>query len=351
MTQVLRLEHGADRERIIGEAGRVLAHGGLCAFPTETVYGLAANRDNAAAVARLSGVKRREPGKHYTLMLADKQDLPRNVAKIPLAARKVVMRFWPGPLTIVFGDEGEEGIGIRVPASATAREIIRKAGVPALVTSANVSGQAPPTDAAMVLAALDGQIDLLVDEGETRLKEPSTVVMFRSGRWEVLREGLISHDMIAKQTLVMILFVCTGNSCRSPLAEVICRKLIAEKLECSMDELEGYGYTVLSAGTEAMPGMHASEEARITARDYGCSLADHTTRPLTDKLARDADRIYAMTMSHLRAIEKILPEAGAKVSMLADNDIPDPIGGGVEDFRKCAEKIEAALKNVLDKVL
>ena len=203
----------------------------------------------------------------------------------------------------------------------------------------------------MVLAALDGRIDLLVDEGETRLKEPSTVVRFRSGRWEVLREGLISRDMIAKQAQVMILFVCTGNSCRSPLAEVICKKLIAEKLECSMDELEEYGYTVLSAGTEALPGMHASEEARITARDYGCSLADHTTRPLTEKLVRDADRVYAMTMGHLRSIEKTLPEASEKVSMLADNDVPDPIGGGIDDFRKCAEKIEAALKNALDKVL
>ena len=351
MTRVLRLEPGADRERVIGEAGGVLARGGLCAFPTETVYGLAVNRDAPAAVARLGEVKRRAPEKHYTLMLADKQDVPRHVSKVPLAARKVIQRFWPGPLTIVFGDEGEEGLGVRVPASATAREIIRKAGVPALVTSANISGQAPPTDAAMVLAALDGRIDLLVDEGETRLKEPSTVVRFRSGRWEVLREGLISRDMIAKQAQVMILFVCTGNSCRSPLAEVICKKLIAEKLECSMDELEEYGYTVLSAGTEALPGMHASEEARITARDYGCSLAVHTTRPLTEKLVRDADRVYAMTMGHLRSIEKTLPEASEKVSMLADNDVPDPIGGGIDDFKKCAEKIEAALENALDKVL
>ena len=351
MTRILKLEPGADRERIIDDAARVLAQGGLCAFPTETVYGLAANRRIPAAVARLDAAKGRDPGKHYTLMLADKQDLGRYVAKVPIIARKVIGRFWPGPLTIVFGDEGNDGLGIRVPASQTAREIVRKANSPALVTSANKSGEAPATNAQQVLAALDGVIDLLVDEGETRLKEPSTVVKFRTGRWKVLREGLISTDMIAKQTQVLILFVCTGNSCRSPLAEVICKRLLSDKLDCPPESLEGIGYTVLSAGTEAIPGQHASEEARIAARDYDCSLAEHTTRPVTEKLIREADKIYTMTLNHLRAVEHVVPDISEKAEMLAEGDIPDPIGGDVEDFKECASMIETALKSALEKII
>ena len=351
MTKVLRIEPEADAGGIISDAAQVLANGGLCAFPTETVYGLGASRNNPSAVARLDRVKQREGGKHYTLMLADRESLGQHVKHVPLIAEKVVQRFWPGPLTIVFGDEGTEGIGIRVPASRTAREIVRRAGVPVLVTSANISGRPPATSVGHVLASLDGLVDLVVDEGETRLKEPSTVVVFREGRWEVTREGLISREMIAKQARVTLLFVCTGNSCRSPLAEVICRKQLCDRLDCSEDDLEQLGYRVISAGTQAVAGQSASEEARLAAREIGCSLADHTTRPLTEKAVREADRIYTMTKSHLKTIQGIDPGAEQKTALLGESEIADPIGGDGDDFRQCAQVIEDDIRELLDKLI
>ena len=349
MTRILKLGSGSERSAVIEEAAQALAAGELCVFPTETVYGLAANRDVPEAVERLDSVKQREPGKPYTLMLADVEDVERRVSKVPLIARKVIRRFWPGPLTVVFGDEGEEGLGVRVPASETAREIIRAAKVPALVTSANVRDEPPATTAQQAEENLDGLVEVIVDEGRARLKEASTVVKFERGRWEILREGIISEDMIAKQARATLVFVCTGNSCRSPLAEVICRKLLTRRLGCNVDELEGLGYTVLSAGTNAAPGGTASENARIVARQIGCDLSRHTTRPLTRQLVEGADVIYAMTRKHLQVIEDT--GGKGKAALMPGKGIADPMGGTVADFSKCADEIMDQLTALMDEQL
>jgi len=348
MTKLLKLEPGADRKAIVEEAAKTLKEGGLVVFPTETVYGLAANQTSPDAMANLSELKRRPAEKHYTLMLANVEDVYRRLKKVPLLSRKVMNRFWPGPLTIVFGDEGDEGLGIRIPAAEIAREIIEKASAPIVVTSANAGGRPPATNAAQAHEYLDGKVDMIIDGGEARLKEPSTVVMFRGGTWQILREGLVSEDMIARHAHTTILFVCTGNSCRSPLGEVLCRKLLADKLECTVGELDDFGYTVASAGTDANAGFAASEEARTIAREMGTRLDEHTTRPLTRRIVLDADVILTFTYAQLEHIKRMEPEAHDKVILLADAEISDPSGSALDQFRESARKIEDALKQRLE---
>jgi len=349
MTRILKIEGGCGRPAVIEQAAQALADGGLCVFPTETVYGLAANGDIPEAVRRLDAVKQRPPGKPYTLMLASKEDLKNHVSKVPLIARNVIERFWPGPLTVVFGDEAGEGMGVRVPASETAREILRAANVPALVTSANVSGEQPAATGREAAESLDGLVDVIVDEGETPLKEPSTVVEFIEGKWHILREGLISESMIAKHAQATLLFVCAGNACRSPLAEVICKRLLARRLDCAYDQVDDLGYRVMSAGTSAAPGGAAAENARTVASEIGCDLTDHTTRPLTLQLVAEADLIYTMAADHLPDVIEMGGEG--KTTRMGDADIPDPIGGDLEDYRECADEIEDDLMALLGKIL
>ena len=174
----------------------MLRAGGLVAFPTETVYGLGADATNPKAIARLNQVKGRPPEKPYSLHLHTADQMRAFVSTVPRAATALIERFWPGPLTIVMPGKEGKAVGFRLPDHPIARAFLQACDVPVAAPSANRSGAPPPTDAAEVLAALDGDLDCLLDGGPTRLGRESTVVEIIGDRVEVRREGAIPRDSI-----------------------------------------------------------------------------------------------------------------------------------------------------------
>ncbi len=143
----------------------------------------------------------------------------------------------------------------------------------------------------------------------------------------------------------MVLLVCTGNTCRSPMAEVLCRKMLADRLGCSPAELGDGGFLVQSAGISAMMGSRPSPEAVDVLGRMGLNLADHESQPLTASLVRQADIVWTMTRSHRQAIVAQWPESAARVHVLCrdESDIADPIGGPVEFYERCAAQIKVEL--------
>jgi protein-tyrosine phosphatase len=192
-----------------------------------------------------------------------------------------------------------------------------------------------------VIASLGDSIDLLLDGGPTPDRKPSTVVQVRDGRISILREGRISAGELAEAAADVTLMVCTGNTCRSPMAEALMRRM----LEASPDE-SGRERIVLSAGTCAAAGGTADAWARQVMREIGIDIEDHTTRPLTQRMIRAADRIFAMTESHRRAVLAMEPSAGDRTMLLHPDgeDISDPVGGDVEEYRRCRDIIADCLK-------
>jgi L-threonylcarbamoyladenylate synthase len=173
-------------EAAVAAAARVLADGGLVAFPTETVYGLGADATNAAAIAHLYQAKGRPA---FNPLIAHVSDLgaARKIGRFDAAALQLAEAFWPGPLTLVLpksadcavadlATAGLDTVAIRIPAHPVARDILRAFGRPVVAPSANLSGHVSPTIAAHVLNDLGGRIDLIVDGGAVSVGVESTIV-------------------------------------------------------------------------------------------------------------------------------------------------------------------------------
>ena len=191
ITERLNAEHDADLSR----AAELLRDGAVIAFPTETVYGLGVRADDPDAVARLRALKKRDPDKPFSLLIADPPDAARHAVVSPAAAT-LARTFWPGPLTMVLPAAGGGSVGLRCPDCSATRAILRLADVAAAAPSANESGGPPATSAEQVLEVFDGRIAAVVDGGPVRLGHSSTVIRLTRGRVEVLRQGGLHESSI-----------------------------------------------------------------------------------------------------------------------------------------------------------
>jgi L-threonylcarbamoyladenylate synthase len=334
------------------EAAECLARGGIVAFPTETVYGLGANMDMRSAVDRLYELKDRPKEKAFSLHIASVEDLGRHVRVIPGRARRLMRRFWPGPITIVFPTDDGKGLGVRFPASQVAVELIRLAGVPVVAPSANLSGQPPASNANQVVDTFSGKVDIVVDGGTTELRESSTVVSFTGDRPEVLREGIVTREMVKRTVDTRILFVCGGNSCRSPMAESIARRILARMYGAKEEHLGEFGFTIDSAGTSAIDGGKPSDEGVAALKNLGYNPPRGSTTRLRPDMVEEADYVFAMTESQKQRVVEMAPGSRAKVELLDSKgrNIADPIGSPVEAYEECARQIRSSLEERLESV-
>ncbi len=192
-----------DAPGVILRALEILDGGGLIAFPTDTVYGVGARAFNETAIARIYTVKERPSSKAIPILCGDIEDVPRVTSGIPRMARKLAVKFWPGPLTLVLSKHAilpkvvaaTGTVAVRIPDHPFVRKLLKEAG-PMAVTSANVSNQPSPRSAQEVIAQLGGRIELVMDGGTTKGLSPSTIVDCTGEEPLILRAGPITLDEI-----------------------------------------------------------------------------------------------------------------------------------------------------------
>lgn len=191
---------------LLAEAAAILRAGGLVAFPTETVYGLGANGLDAAAVRRIFAAKGRPAHDPLILHVADARSAETVASEIPKAARLLMERFWPGPLTLVLRKRavvpaevtaGGQSVAVRAPNHPLAQALIRAAGVPIAAPSANLFGHTSPTTAQHVWDDLAGRIELILDGGPTPIGVESTVLDLSGSMPVLLRPGGVPLESLA----------------------------------------------------------------------------------------------------------------------------------------------------------
>jgi len=363
--------HNSDDPRdVVHRAVQALVEGKLVAFPTETVYVAAASALHEGAVERLIKLRQGELDGPLALAVRSADDVLDYVPRMSALGLRLARRCWPGPVTLELEDAQPESVIQRLPESVRARVapqgnirlrvpahdvitgVLRLLAGPLVMMGARRHNQGDATTAQHVIERFGAEIDLVLDDGQCKFGQRSSIVRVADSQFQILRPGVISETNLKRLASWVAVLVCTGNTCRSPMAEALLRHKLGQKLACRIDELENRGVIVMSAGLSASPGGRSAAEAATVMRERGLDLALHESQPLSDRIVRFADLILTMTRGHREAILSQWPDAASRTHLISQSrgDVADPIGGPLELYRRCADQIDAYLENWLPNI-
>lgn len=329
-TEVLKLEGASSDIDKIRHAARLLQTGALVAFPTDTVYGLGADARNPEALQRLVEAKGRSPEKPFSLLVPSLAEAEKITGGFSRIAKKLARLYWPGPLTLVVKRQDGGAAGLRLPEHPVTRALLAQCGFALATPSANRTGNRDPRTVEEVLEEMDGRIPLVLDGGPAWQGRPSTVALIDGpSPPRIQREGAVSAAQLEEAAQLSVLFVCTGNTCRSPMAEALCREIIKVRSRPNLH------YRVRSAGTCAVEGTGADPLALEVMHEIHLDLSDHQTQTLNPRMLDTADWIFTMTRAHRESILELMPECRDRIRLLSDRgeDIPDPASTSVDHYR------------------
>lgn len=338
-------------------------------IPTETVYGLAALGTSGPGFERLMAAREALAGKPLagpSGWHAGSAQAVLDTLQPPSAmSRRIIRRLTPGPVTFLIEMEPDRltaarhvlrvGAGIlddgkaiivRTPEHAVARELADRVQGPMVAEAIPTAGGAARDveSARTALAKAGVAVAGILDGGTVGQGKPSALVRLKGdGTFTVEREGAYDREYIQRRVDRTILFVCTGNTCRSPMAQAIAAGLLGPQREGSVRT------HVRSAGLGASGGEPISPFAAEAVGKMGYTPAAGGARGLSAEAVEQAEAVYVMTRSHLRAVHELAPSARDRVFLLnpRGEDIADPIGGPAAQYSSLASEMKGMIQRRL----
>jgi len=276
-SEVLRINSKKPDDGIIERASSLIRSGEIVAFPTETVYGLGANALDPLAISKIYQIKGRPSDNPLIVHIADLNMLRRLVSTISPREIRMIKKFWPGPITLIFKKSksvpkittgGLGTVAVRMPRNKIALALIKRSGLPIAAPSANISGKPSPTNATHVKEDLDGKVKLILDGGRTEIGIESTVIDMTPRIPVILRPGGISKERIEDE-----------------VGEVRFHDTLL-------------GVRTKSKKINKSPGMkyrHYSPNARVVIVEGSKTRAEEKIIELTKKLKEDGKRVSIMS--------------------------------------------------------